>query len=54
MNITFWILVILVCIGIWFVLAFTFKPIGKLFYKIGKDAMEELKSNQEEEDDDGE
>ena len=54
MNIMFWVLVMLFCVGAWFILAFAFKPIGKLFYKIGKDAMEELKSNQEKEDGDGE
>lgn len=47
MNPIFWIVVILFCVLIWFLLAFLFKPIGKIFYRIWKDAIDEMKEEGE-------
>lgn len=49
MNPTFVILVILLAIIIWFLLSFAFKPIGRLFYRIWKDAVDEINNNESEE-----
>lgn len=48
MNPVLIILVILLAVALWFLLSFAFKPIGKLFYKIGKEAFDEI--NDEEVD----
>lgn len=42
LNPVFIILVILIAIILWFLLAFVFFPLGKLVYRIWKDAMNEL------------
>ena len=49
MNPTFILLVILVAILLWFLLAFAYKPFGKLLHRIGKDAMDEINNNDNEE-----
>lgn len=46
MNPVFIILVILGLVLLWFLLSFAFIPLGKLIYRIGKDAMDEM--NKEE------
>lgn len=48
MNPALGLIVIVVCIAIWFLAAFLFKPIGKLVYRIGKDAIDEMKEENEE------
>ncbi len=45
----FWILVILFLVLLWFLLSFSFTPIGKLFYRIWKDAEDEINNKKEEE-----
>lgn len=42
MNPMFWILVILAVILLWFLLAFLYRPIGRLFYRIWEDAINEI------------
>lgn len=42
MNPIFWVLVILAVILLWFLLAFLYRPIGRLFYRIWKDAINEI------------
>lgn len=50
MNPVFVFLVILVAAAVWFLLSFAFKPIGGLFYRIWKDAMNEINKNDESEE----
>lgn len=50
MNPIFVLLVILVAIATWFLLSFAFRPIGKLFYRIWKDAIDEINKNNESEE----
>lgn len=45
MNPVFWLLVVLIAIALWFLLAFIFFPLGKFLWRIGSDAMEELKKD---------
>lgn len=47
MNPIFWILVILATILLWFLLAFAYKPIGKLFCRIWNDAINEINNTDE-------
>jgi hypothetical protein len=42
------ILVVLGAVGLWFLLAFAFKPVGKFLYKIWSDAMEEMNEDSKE------
>lgn len=49
MNPVFIFLVILLAIFLWFLMSFAFKPIGKLFYRIWKDAMDEIKGDNDSE-----
>lgn len=48
MNFVFWLLVIITLIILWFLLAFTFRPIGRFFYRIWKDAIEEIDKEDED------
>ena len=50
MNIVFWGLVIAGLILLWFLLAFAFKSIGKFFFKIWSDAVNEIKEDEEKEE----
>lgn len=43
MNPALGIIVIILCIIIWFFAAFLFKPTGKFVYRIWKDAIDEMK-----------
>ena len=55
MNVMFWILLVILCTVLWFLLAFLFRPIGNVFYKIWKDAFDILTDNDKtEEKKDGE
>ena len=42
MNFVFWLLVILGIVLLWFLLAFTYKEIGRGFYRIWKNAIEAI------------
>lgn len=48
MNPAFAILVILVCVAIWFLASALYKPIGKFIHRIGKDAIDELTEEEKE------
>lgn len=50
MNPVFVFLVILVAVAIWFLLSFAFRPIGRFFYRIWKDAVDEINRNEESEE----
>ena len=50
MNPVFIILVILAVIILWFLLSFVFFPLGKLIYRIGKDAIDEINREENEEE----
>jgi len=49
MNPAFAIIVVIVCIAVWFLASSLYKPIGKYVFKIGKDAIDELTTDDEEE-----
>ena len=49
MNPVFIILVILAVIVLWFLLSFVFFPLGKLIHRIGKDAIDEMNREENEE-----
>jgi hypothetical protein len=42
MNPAFVIIVLLVAILLWFLLSFVFYPLGKLIFRIGQDAIDEM------------
>ena len=44
LNVVFYILLLLAVVFLWFLLAFLFKPTGKFFYKLWKDAVDEMSS----------
>lgn len=50
MNPVFVLLVILVAIAAWFLLSFAFRPIGRFFYRIWKDAVDEINKKDESEE----
>ena len=50
MNPVFVILVILAVIILWFLFSFVFFPLGKLIYRIGKDAIDEMNREENEEE----
>ena len=50
MNPVFVILVILAVIILWFLLSFVFFPLGKIIYRIGKDAIDEMNREENEEE----
>lgn len=49
MPAAFILLVLLGVIALWFILSFLYKPLGKLIWRIGKDAMDEINDNDEKE-----
>lgn len=49
MNPALGIIIIVTIILLWFLLAFLYKPIGKLFHRIYKDAMDEITKEDEKE-----
>lgn len=53
MNPAFWVLAIMALIALWFLLSFAFKPIGSFFYRLWKDARDEI-NNDDMEDEQGE
>ena len=42
MNPVFVLIVIVSAVILWFLLSFAFKPIGRLFYRIWKDAVDKM------------
>lgn len=48
MNPVFVVLVILVTILLWFLLSFAFIPLGRLIYRIWKDAIDEMNKREKE------
>lgn len=48
MNLAFAVLAILAAIALWFLLSFAFIPLGKLLYRIAKDASDAMKAEDEE------
>lgn len=42
MNLVFYLLIVMFAVILWFFLSFIFLPLGKYFYRIIKDAMNEL------------
>ena len=49
MNILFWLVIILLFILLWFLLAFIYVPIGKLFKKILDNAKDSINYKEEKE-----
>lgn len=49
MNPAFVIIVVIAFISIWFLSSALYKPIGKLFHRISKDAIDQLTEKDEEE-----
>lgn len=50
MNPVFVFLVIVSVVAVWFLLSFAFRPIGRFFYRIWKDAIDEINKNDESEE----
>lgn len=50
MNWFFWFLVILAAVFVWFLFSFVFKPLGKFFYHLYKDARDEIVEDNENTD----
>ena len=48
MNPVFWLLVILGLVLLWFLLPAAFRPIGKIFYRLWKDAADEINKTDDE------
>ena len=49
MNPIMLLIVILIAVAIWFLLAFMYKPLGKIVYRIWNDVVNEIKNNEEKE-----
>lgn len=47
MNWYFWLLVIIAAVVIWLICSFAFKPIGKIGYRLYKDARDEIVGQEE-------
>ena len=48
MNPAFIILVIIICVAVWFLASALYKPIGKFIGKVGDDAIKELSEEEKE------
>jgi len=48
LNPAFIILVIIICIAVWFLASALYKPIGKFVGKVGEDAIKELTDEEKE------
>ena len=48
MNLVFWLLVVTALTIIWFTAAFLFMPIGKFFFRLWQDAVDEMNRVDEE------
>lgn len=51
MNPVFWLIVIIVMMALWFFGSFVFYPLGLYLYRIWKDAMNNMKKDNKEEED---
>jgi hypothetical protein len=49
MNPVFIIIVIIICVAVWFLASSLYKPIGKFIGTIGKDAIDIMKDEEESE-----
>lgn len=49
MNPAFILLVLLGAVAVWFLLSFAFRPIGRFFYRIWKDAVDSINKEESEE-----
>ena len=49
MNPAFYIIVIIICVAVWFLASSLYKPIGRFIGTIGKDAMDTMKDEEENE-----
>lgn len=49
MNPALGLIVVIVCIAVWFLASALYKPIGRFISKIGKDAIDELKNEDDKE-----
>ena len=47
MNWFFWLLLIIVAVAIWFLCSFVYRPVGKLFRRVYKEAMDEIEKYDE-------
>lgn len=47
MNPVFVFIIIMLAILLWFFLSFSFEPIGRLFYRLWKDAIDEMKDEKD-------
>lgn len=52
MNPAFVIIILLVAILLWFLLSFVFYPLGKLIFRIGQDAIDEMNREDKEKEED--
>ncbi|MCI8378654.1 MAG: hypothetical protein HFH72_09070 [Lachnospiraceae bacterium] len=50
MNPAFIFLVVFAAVVVWFLLSFAFRPIGRFFYRIWKDAVDEINKKDESEE----
>lgn len=50
MNPVFVFLIFLAAIAVWFLLSFAFRPIGRFFYRIWKDAVDAINKKDEREE----
>lgn len=50
MNPAFIIIVVIICIAVWFLASALYKPIGTLIHRIGKNAIDELTEEENKED----
>lgn len=48
MNPALLIILLIVAVVLWFLLSFLFKPVGKLTYRVYKDAVDEINKNDDE------
>lgn len=48
MNPALFILFVIGLIAIWFLLSWLYKPLGRFIYRIGKDAIDEIKEEDKE------
>lgn len=48
MNLALLIILLIVAVVLWFLLSFLFKPVGKLTYRVYKDAVDEINKNDDE------
>lgn len=49
MNQIMLLIVVLIAVAIWFLLAFIYKPLGRIIFRIWNDAISEIKNNEEKE-----